>query len=367
MPVTVYDIARVAGVSRATVQRALLDYGRVSPETKARIKKIAAEMRYRPNQVATTLRRGRSNLLAAVMFPSVFTPVQSVHQPMLEAAHKAGYQMLFSLASGTIEDERVSLEQLLGGHVAGAVMLLGPKPIHEPILREMIDNDVKIVLFESFIEGLPVPQIMGDHYGGMRMLTQHLIDHGHRRIAYLAITEDTHTARERRRGFDDALAEAGVAVPEDYILPTEFSEKAGAESMLQLLQLPEPPTAVVARHDIVAMGAMDLTLAAGLSIPDHVSLVGAGGLWFNHALRVPLTTVHGSQTRITAKTIERLLAMLDGQEVRPGVEIVDVEFVRGSSCGPPNERGLREAIRRSGIANRSLADFTMARPACLLG
>ncbi len=114
MAVTVYDIARAAGVSRATVRRALLDKGRISPETKARIKKIAEEMHYRPNHSALRLTLGKSNLIGIVIFPTIFTEAQMLFEPIARALHVDGYQMLFNTASGFPQDVDLCLDQLLG-------------------------------------------------------------------------------------------------------------------------------------------------------------------------------------------------------------------------------------------------------------
>lgn len=361
MPVTVYDIAREAGVSRATVQRALLNKGRISPETKARIKKIAAELRYRPNHVALMLTLGKSNLIGAVTFPTTFTAAQLLHEPISRGLRQRGYQMLFSTASGTVEDERLCLEQLFNNRVLGAIMIGGPSEVHKPLLEELLENNVKILLIDAVMESLPVPQFVADQYQAARILVEHLVGYGHRKIAYLAIPGESYNARERRRGFFDAMADAGIPVPPSYVIDVGFSEEAGAKATYELLRLPDPPTAILARHDVVAMGAMDVILGAGLSIPGDISLAGAAGMWFAHALRVPLTTVQFSPSRDAEFAVKTMLDMLDGHEVKTGIQTTEGILLERASCGPPNPQGLREHIRLSDISNKSFSDLTLAR------
>jgi DNA-binding LacI/PurR family transcriptional regulator len=342
---TVYDIAKAAGVNRRTVQRALLNKGRISPETKARIQKLAEEMHYRPNQAALTLTLGRSNLIGVVCFPTIFTPVQMVLEPITRGLHQEGYQMLFNTATGFAGDERLSLEQLLNNRVAGAITISGPSPENIDICRELVEDGVKLVVVDAMLEGLDVPQMLPDQYASSKLLTEYLISLGHSRIAHMAIPENSYTGRARGKGYRDAMAAAGIGVDPALVLETDFSETAGAQVMKKLLLMANLPTAVVARHDIVAMGAMDAILSAGLSIPGDISLVGTADMWFTHMLKVPLTTVSHPHVPMGEAAVRKLLAMLDGEYVEPGLQTIDVELVVRDSCGPPNPSGLRKHLQ----------------------
>lgn len=332
MPVTVYDIAKAAGVSRTTVKRALTGEGRISPETMERIKRIAEEMKYRPNHSALRLTRGKTNLVGVVNFPAMFAVTQMVFEPISRRLHEIGYETLFYTSSGYPEDTDKCLDQLLGNRVAGAIMITGPGAENISMCCELMENGVKLVVIDAVLEGLSAPQIIHDQYATGRLVTEHLLSLGHRKIAYLAIPKKFYIGRERERGFTDAMASTGL---EGRIEEVDFSEESGYAAASTIMSGPNPPTAIVARHDIVAMGAMNAILSAGLSIPGDVSLVGAAGLWFSHMLRVPLTTVVHSPSALAEAAVEKLGAMLGGEDVPSGIETVGVKLVVRDSSGLP--------------------------------
>lgn len=335
MRTTVYDIARAAGVSRGTVQRALWDRDRIDPATKERIKKIAEELHYRPNHMARRLTLGKSNLIGVVHFPTAFSVAHSTLESIASTLHAGGYNMLFISGTGQDEAERYCLDQLFYNHVAGAILVLGPSAASLPVCQELIDSGVKIVLLEAVLDGLPVPQLVPDHYRTTELLTQHLLSLGHSNIAYLAIPQTSFAGRERAQGFLDTMRKAGVSVPPSSVIETDFSDVAGAQAMTELLKRPDPPTAVIARHDVVAVGAMQAITSAGLSIPEDISLVGTADMWFTYMLKTPLTTVSHRTDQLAALAVRRLAEMLDGREETGGIEKLGVELVVRSSTGPP--------------------------------
>jgi len=191
------------------------------------------------------------------------------------------------------------------------------------------------VVADRRIDGLQVPQTVGDDYACARIATEHLLSLGHTRITHLAIPLSCSAGRDRAKGFEDAMREAGVSFDASSIIPTEFGEHYGMKAMQLLLESDAPPTAIIARHDVVAIGAMRAVFAAGLSVPEDVSIIGAGGLWFNDIVRIPLTTVEHPMQKIAAKASEKLLALLAGEAVPSETEILEVELVIRCSTAPP--------------------------------
>ena len=336
MATTVYDIARAAGVGRTTVLRALWDKDDISPETKARIKKIAADMKYRPNHIARSLVMGHSNLVGVMATPSIFPTSFATIETIENELRDAGYSMLLSSSGGNPEGEHRSLEQFADNRVAGVIAIPASYSAQPEVYQELLESGVKLVIVDRCVEGVDALQIIGDDYRAAQIATQHLISLGHKRIVYLAIPEVSYAGRERARGFRDAMLEAGLEVTASSVIETQFGEEYGAAAMEDLLKRENPPTAILARHDIVASGVIRAAYRAGLSIPEDMSLVGNGDIWCSDILRVPLTTVRHPIQEMTAKALEKLLAMLAGQSVSPTVEVVGVELVVRMSTAPPS-------------------------------
>ncbi|MBI2841909.1 MAG: LacI family DNA-binding transcriptional regulator [Armatimonadetes bacterium] len=335
MATTVYDIAKAAGVGRTTVLRALWDRDDISPETKARIKKIAAELKYRPNHIARSLVTGQSNFVGIMATPSILPASHATIQLIETGLREAGYSMLLSISGGHPGGERQCLEQLIQNRVAGVIAIPASNSADPAIYQELVDSGVKMVTFDRCVEGLQTPQIIGDDYRSARLVTEHLISLGHERIVHLAIPQTSYAGRQRTKGFRDAMSEAGIRLTPSSIIETQFGEEFGARVTAQLLKRKVVPTAIIARHDMVAAGAIRAIYAAGLSIPGDISLVGNGDIWCSDILRIPLTTVRHPIQQMASIAIEKLLDMLSGKQVEPNTTVLDVDLIVRSSTAPP--------------------------------
>ena len=345
MRTRVADIARVANVSRTTVIRALSNSGRISSDTKTRILEIAEMMHYRPNNVARNLTLGETNSVGVVVFPHSLKADLLILEPIAHGLGEAGYTMHFSASAGQLEDERRCLEQLIVDRVAGAVFIHAPSADNLDLCRELLNGGTKIVVIESAIDGLPVPQILPDQYESGRLATEHLISLGHRRIGYLAIPMSLYSGRERYRGFVDAMVNAGIRIEPSLVIETGLSEREGEDAMNRLLNLEDPPTAVIARHDIVAIGAMYAAFTRELRIPEDISIVGVGDIWCSYMLRTPLTTVRHSPIHAAEAGVAKLLEMLGGSEVEPVIETLSGDLIVRSSTSVPRSSPIPTSSR----------------------
>jgi LacI family transcriptional regulator len=337
MASTVYDIARAASVSTTTVLRALWDKDDIKPETKARILKLAAEMNYRPNLAARSLTMGSSRFVGMLVTPFVASSYSETIGLVVRAVRKAGYVTLCYTTDGHPDSERMCIDQLASAMVAGAIIIPQAETKNAKIYQQLADSGMKLVVAHSCLDDLGVPQVVGDNYQVTYKSTRHLISLGHRNIVYLAIPQDCCLGRERAKGFQDAMAEAGIPVSPSSIVTCAHSEEAGGRAMNALLKRKRVPTAIIARHDTVALGAMRAAFAAGLSIPEDISLIGNSDIDVADLLRVPLSTIRHDSDQVASIAIKKLVRMLEGEKLEPDVTRLDVELVQRASCGPAKE------------------------------
>jgi LacI family transcriptional regulator len=337
--VTIADVARAAGVSRSTVSKAFGSKGFVSPATRARVIRVAAELSYRPSYIARSLSLGTSRLIGVVVTPSILTVFANFVQPIERAIREAGYSLLLYTTSGDPESERLCLEDLIQKRVEGVISIPSSNPADVACYREVLASGIKLVVVDRCMDGLGAPQVGGDDYEAGRLATEHLLSLGHRRIVYLAIPRTSSTGRRRAQGFADAMSRAGIPVDESSIVESGFGEESGEKAMEALLRRQVPPTGVIARHDLNAIGAMRVALASGLSVPGDISIVGNADISLADMVRVPLTTVRHPSRQMAVTGVGWLLDMLGGKPVAPEITRLPVELVARSSTARPRGVG----------------------------
>lgn len=334
MGCTVNDIARAAGVSRSTVLRALSGKPDISVETRERIQSLASEMRYRPNYIARSLTQGKTNLVGVIAKPSIYYASHSVIEAVERGLRDGGYSTLLFISGNESGTDESVIEQLMKNRVDGVIAVPGsmtpPTTYHE-----LVEAGVKLVTLDGLIDELDAPQITGDNYKAGRLGVEHLIGLGHRRIAYLGIPHISNVGRERARGVQDAFQDVGISIDERMFSEIDFSESSAERCTAELLSSDSRPTALLARHDVAARGAMRAIYAAGLRIPEDISLVGNGDMLGSDMFRVPLTTVRFPARQMADFCVRTLLDMLMGKDVEPETTIFDVELVVRASTAAP--------------------------------
>lgn len=335
MATTLADIAKAAGVDRSTVCRVLAGQGRVSRETKQRIHDLARQMNYRPNRLARSLILGRSEFVGVVAAPSVVPMFHLLIDPIEHELSKRNLTMLFIRSANTEDGEQTTIDQLLNYQAAGLIAVRSASSPDTRAYHEYVESGGKLVIINKGIPGLDVPQVVVNDYLTSKIAVRHLIALGHTRIAHLKISSNTNPAQERDRGFRDAFAEAGLSFDESLIIPTDLSHEAGRDTTANLLTRPNRPTAILARHDAVALGAMEAVFAAGMSVPGDISIVGVGDVWNSSILRVPLTTVRYPLEEMSVTGTQLFFKLLDGEKVPPETIVRDGTLIIRESTAPP--------------------------------
>ncbi|MFI9019520.1 LacI family DNA-binding transcriptional regulator [Streptomyces griseus] len=325
------DVARAAGVSQATVSLVLGGKwpGRVSETTAQRVRDAAAEIGYRPNLAARSLRLGRTRtaLLVVPALTNEFFARVYAGAAELAAEHGFGVVLYPSIdGTGPARDPFASARAALDGVIASSMAADALGALH--------GADLPLVMLDSDPSDTgPAAHVNLDIADGMRQVTDHLLGLGHRRFLHLASAVDTWTFAVRAGALHDALGEAGDATVRTVRAPLDV--RAGREVAEQALSaLGERPTAIICDDDILAAGACKAARRLGLRVPDELSVTGFDDLALATALEPELTTVRLPAERVGERGMEALLAVLDGRPAeRDGLPVRLV--VRGSTAPPP--------------------------------
>ena len=328
------DVALAAGVSTATVSRALRGHPYVAEATRQRIERIAEDLHYVANANAARLASGQSRTigLLAPLLTSWYT--SEIVAGVEEILALAQYDLLIGTANATARERIFRGDARFKQRIDGAILV--DVFCSEEGARHLSQMDAPVVVLGE--ELISVTSVSVDNANGARLAARHLIDLGHRRIAVVGGHGNIEVAHnvptERLEGFRDALSAAGLDLPSEYVEDGEFTIEGGRRAMQRFLALPQPPTAVFLMSDEMAYGAMWALRDAGLQVGRDVSIVG----FDDHTVAesVGLTTVGQNVREIGRIGARLMLAALDGSgEI--GHHPVELALVERSTTGaPPN-------------------------------
>jgi LacI family transcriptional regulator len=329
MTVTIADVAAKAGVSTATVSRVLSGLGRASEATQARVLEAARDLGYRPSEVARSLKRRSTQTIGLII-----TDIENPYFPQLvrsveDAARAAGYTVLLCNAADDPDREAAYLELLADRRVDGLVIAassLGAR--HGDWLTA---PPIPVVLVNTAAPDADLPSIMSDNEGGARMITEHLLQLGHRRFGYLMPPPRNVDAPERLAGVRRALRQAGVDADALHIARGEALVWGGEVAANELLDRVPETTAFVAYNDLMAIGALRALRQRERHVPGDASVVGFDDVALAAYVDPPLTTISQRTDEMGRWAVERLIGD-DGSGPSSVRLPVDLR-VRGSS-GP---------------------------------
>lgn len=313
------DIAERAGVSVMTVSKALRDARDVSAATRAQIKLLAQQMGYVPDSSAQGLRT-RTTKLFGVVIPTLASPVfAAVVQGIQERASERGFDVLIACTLNSAEREENGIRRLLARRADGIFVF----PVYRMASEARMYQELAARKAPAVLLGHPAPfcagflSVVGDDLSGAHQLTQHLLQLGHKRIAFLAGPPATPWAQERLEGYRRALREAQIEWDDGLVFQAGQSIEDGAKAAAQLLSESTAVTAIQAVNDMVALGCAELFLKQGLKIPEEVSIVGFDDAVVNEHLRVPLTSVRQPKYRLGVAAVDLMVGLLQGNRVAP--------------------------------------------------
>lgn len=309
-PPTVADIARRARVSTSTVSRVLTGSSPVRPEKRAAVLAAIEQLKFRPNLAARTLVRGRSMAIGVVTQALSSQFYGEIAQGVEEGLRGSEYHPIFASGRWQAAEERSAIDLLLDRQVDGLVVLGGALPEGE--LRGIAAR-VPTILVGREIAGMERQCLHVQNFEGAYQAVRHLIGLNHRQIAHISGITNHADAQERRRGYEQALRDAGLSVDERLVVEGNFVEQGGLLAIETLIARGTPFTAIFAANDQLAYGARLGLYRRGLRVPDDVSLVGFDDLLISTFTTPPLTTVRHAMLEQGRRAAQAILRMIAGE------------------------------------------------------
>lgn len=352
--VSIRDVAQRAGVSIATVSRAVNGIPSVNAELAKRVWKAIDEVGYLPNTQARALVSGRSRMLGLIVSEITNPFFPELVQEFETLAVAQGYEVL--IGSTNYEPARTEslIRRMLQRNVDGvAVMTFG---IEEDLVQKLVEREFPLVFVDAGPE-LPNIRVLKVDYGeGIRQGVQHLAALGHRRIAFITGPLRLRSALARRDAFVKSMAELGLTVPNEHILEGSHTMEGGIGAMERLTALSELPTAVMCSNDMTAIGALHALYRTTHKVPDEISVVGFDDIHLAQFMLPPLTTVQMSCTHLAAAAVEALRAGIEPGHAKAGTKewrIPTRLVVRQSTAFP---RGTLPAMMQRSTGTRGGAE-----------
>lgn len=305
--VTINDIAREAGVSKATVSRVLNNPEKVAEDTRRRVLAIIQRKNYRPNPLARGLNTRRTGVIG-VLVSDITNPFYAVMVRSIEEVCRAHqYHIFLCNTGGRVEEEELYLRSLLEKRVDG--IILGATQVDSPIVDILKDVDIPII----FVSRLPKERerydyVMVDNVLGGYMATKYLISLGHTKIAYFAGRWTTSSNLDRFEGYKKALEEAGIEVQEEYVYQGDFTMDGGYREGIRMLSTAlNRPTAVFCANDAMAIGLLEACHEQGVRVPEELSIIGFDDIPLSSFRFIQLTTISQSIAEVGALSGKILL------------------------------------------------------------
>jgi LacI family transcriptional regulator len=330
---TIRDVAALAGVGTKTVSRVINDEANVSPQTRARVQRAVLALNFKPNQGAGALRRGdRKTLTLGLLVDAVDNPFSALINRAVETvAYRRDTAVLAASSDNDPDRERIMVDAFTRRRVDG--LILNTVTEDQGYLQSEREQGTPLVFVDRPPNGLLADAVITNNYEAAVAATRHLISHGHRHIAHLGDEPVTSTVRGRRRGFSDAMAEAGLADRARDVTAVRCEQEAYA-AVHGLLQLDHPPTALFSSHYLLTLGT--IRALHDLRLQETVALIGFDDIVLADLVHPGITVMAQDPTRLGTLAAERLFARLDGDVSALQTVVVPAELIaRGSGEIPP--------------------------------
>ena len=302
--ITIHDIARELNVSASTVSRALQNHPRISQSTREAVKKLAAKYKFQPNVVATSLRKGLSKTVGVVVPRINRNFFANVIGGMEEALAASGHHLMICQTHENYAREISAVQTLIDARVEAIILSISMETTRGDHLKKLEDMGIRLFFFDRLFEGIQAGSVVIDDRHGAYLNVRHLLDQGYTRVVHVAGAEEIPVYRERKKGYLQAMEEAGIGVPADWIMEEPLILEGGVSAFHKGMEFSRQPDAFFCAGDYVALGVMQAAKKHGMKIPSELGVTGFANEPFTAFLEPALTTVDqrgGEMGRLVAE------------------------------------------------------------------
>jgi LacI family transcriptional regulator len=332
---TIKDVAELAGVHPSTVSRVINDDSRISEKTKNKVLLIIKKLGYTPNAIARGLKTKRTHTLG-MLIPDITNPFfAEIARGVEDAANANGFNIILCNTDDKLKKERIYLEILKEKRVDG--LILGTAHIKDKSILELEKKKFPYILLSRNIEGLDKNCVIVDDVVGGIIVTEYLIKLGHRRIAHITGSPTVRAANNRLEGYKFALEKHQIEYYEELVEEGDFRIKGGYQAMKKFLELPEPPTAIFAANDLLALGAMQAIQKKKYHIPEDFCIIGFDDIRLASFVYPPLTTIRQPMLEMGALAVKMLLRIIEEGEFNQIKIVLKPKLIIRESCKKINK------------------------------
>ncbi len=324
------DVAKLANVSTATVSRVLTNANTVSETTKQRVLESIEKLNYQPNIIARSFRKMETKTILVIV-PDITNPFFSgVLRGIEFVAAKEGYQVLLGNTNNDVDLECGFLDQLRQRQADGVILLTAR--MNRSLIEE-VSEQFPTVLACEYMEGSNIPTVSIDNISSARKATEHLIKLGHKRIAHLTGPMEVILSRDRLKGFQQAMLQHELDMEPVLVQEGDFTYQSGFNLMSKLCGLDNPPSAVFAANDEMAIGAIKAAKKHGINVPEQLAVVGFDNIKISSIFEPELTTTDQPKFEIGQKAMDTLLKLMNSKNLSKRQIILKDELIVRESCG----------------------------------
>lgn len=325
------DLAQALGVSIPTVSRALKDSPEISRELCEKVKRLAKEMNYRPNPFAMSLRKNTPRIIGVIVPDLVTHFFASILSGIEDMAVANGYFVIITTSHESYEHEKKNIENLVNMRVEGIIACLSQETTDYSHFMALKDINMPLILFDRVCLTDQFSSVIADGAQSAQIATQHLIDNGSRRIAFIGGSNHLDIVKRRKHGYLEALRENKMPIEKELVVCRKIDYEEGKIATETLLSLPQPPDAILAMNDTLAFAAMEVIKSKELRIPGDVALIGYTDEQHANYVEPKLSAVSHQTYKMGETACQLLIDQIGGNKTIRQVVIPTSLQVRESS------------------------------------
>jgi LacI family transcriptional regulator len=308
--VTLTDIANELKTTPATISRALNGHHSISEKTKKKVRETANRLNYKPNKIASSLRKGQSGIIGVIIPSAEINFFGSVVHGIENLANKNGYNVLIYQSNEKTESEKKGIETFLSSRVDGILVSIAKNTKEYSHFLAAKSTDTPIIFFDRSNDELGIHSVVIDDYKGAFLATEHLLEQGYSRIAHISGPAHLKIFRDRLNGYRDALKKWSQPFREEFIFEGNVSIQAGKQAIAHFMNIQDPPDAVFAVEDFTALGAIKALKEKSIRIPEDFGVVGFANELFGEHISPTLSTIDQQTVKMGETSFRLILDMI---------------------------------------------------------